>query len=90
MKGNDRTVAMDMVQNRYIVSTIFLGIDHGFDGVPKWYETMVFKCDAAGNVTDWIELACDRYTTREEAIEGHANMVTEWITKNPLEVQEND
>ena len=77
----DNMVARDVVNEQVLVSTVFLMIDHGYDGVPKWYETMVFKCDAAGKVTDWLELDCERYTTRDEAIEGHGRMVADWTTK---------
>jgi len=45
--------------------------DHG-------WETMVFKCDAEGNVSDWNELDCDRYSNEEEARAGHQQMVSRW------------
>lgn len=77
----DNMVARDVVNEQVMVSTVYLQIDHGYDGVPLWYETMVFKCDAAGKVTDWLELDCERYSTRDEAIEGHGRMVADWITK---------
>lgn len=46
------------------VSTVFLGIDHSFiGGTPILFETMIF----GGEHDDFQE----RYTTWEEAIEGH-------------------
>ena len=48
------------------VSTVFLGIDHGFDGYPVLYETLVF-----GGLDEYGE----RYTTRLEAVAGHARAV---------------
>ena len=42
------------------------------------WETMVFECDAEGNVEDWGELDCERYDSQEEAKEGHNKMVEEW------------
>lgn len=52
-----------------VVSTVFLGLDHGYDGVPKWFETMVFN-HPSGN--DWTT----RYTTYDEAVEGHERIVS--------------
>jgi hypothetical protein len=51
------------------VSTVFLGLDHGFglngDSGPILWETMVFpECEV-----------CERYRTYEEAIEGHRRIV---------------
>jgi hypothetical protein len=48
-----------------LVSTIFLGIDHGYGGGPPLlWETMVLK-DGGGDVY------CERYTSRADAIAGH-------------------
>jgi hypothetical protein len=50
------------------VSTVFLGLDHSFgDGPPLLFETMVF----GGPLDDEME----RYTTWDEAEQGHARMV---------------
>lgn len=58
----DRHVANEIV-NGHRVSTVFLGIDHGFgrEGPPILFETMVFS---AGTFDDqW----CERCSTWEEA-----------------------
>lgn len=48
------------------VSTVFLGLDHSWgDGPPLLYETMIFD----GEGIDYQE----RYSTREEALAGHAH-----------------
>ncbi len=62
-----RCIARTDVGERY-VSTVLLGIDHGCgDGPPIIFESMTFpECDP-----------CDRYSTREQALEGHARMVAE-------------
>lgn len=62
-----RHVADDRVGD-YRVSTVFIGIDHRFEGEgpPLLFETMVFKKD--GSQADLI----DRYATWDEAIAGHA------------------
>lgn len=50
----------------YWVSTVFLGVDYGWDpGPPIIYETMVFLNG------DWHDLDCRRYSTRAEAEAGH-------------------
>lgn len=48
------------------VSTVFLGFDHNFGlgGPPLLFETMIF-----GGEHDGYQ---DRYSTREEAVAGHA------------------
>jgi len=49
------------------ISTVFLGIDHGFDSPPQLFETMVF-----GGPLDQEQV---RYATFDEAREGHTKMV---------------
>ncbi|KKM92480.1 hypothetical protein LCGC14_1218100 [marine sediment metagenome] len=66
-----RKVARDTVKypvQQADVSTIFLGIDHPFgEGPPLLFETIVF----GGSLNDKTV----RYSTRAEALEGHAAMV---------------
>jgi hypothetical protein len=52
------------------VSTVFLGLDHGFgfEG-PLWFETMIF-----GGPLDQSQR---RYGTWKDAVEGHATAVEE-------------
>lgn len=57
---------------RIWVSTVFLGLDHGFDGVPLFFETMVFE--VAGTKLGH-DIYCDRYSTYDEAKEGHQQML---------------
>jgi hypothetical protein len=64
----NRTVAMDTVGGS-IVSTVFLGIDHGFDGGPPiLWETMVFS-----GKLDHEQDRCSG--SREQAEAMHARMV---------------
>lgn len=55
------------------VSTVFLGIDHGFGMTdePLVFETMAFK----ENRSSYDDLYCERYATWDEAIAGHEAMV---------------
>jgi hypothetical protein len=67
MQTAKRHVALDWIGD-VKVSTVFLGLDHQFaSGPPLIYETMVF-----GGPLDQNQ---DRYSTREEAEQGHQKMV---------------
>ena|SRR5437660_12794789 len=60
----ERHVAQDHLADEVRVSTVFLGLDHSFgQGPPLLYETMIF-----GGQHDQYQ---ERYSTREEALEGH-------------------
>lgn len=50
-----------------LVSTVFLGIDHGWNGQSLWFETMVFGTS--------IHDTTRRYATYEEAVKGHADVL---------------
>lgn len=64
---------MDVVDGYYI-STTDLGLDHSFGfGPPLYYETMIFAVKK--NKIDWGDLYCERYTTEEQAKEGHKKAI---------------
>lgn len=66
--GTDRVVE---------VSTVFLGIDHNYgDGPPILFETMTFRNGQGHDQR--------RYCSREEAIEGHEEIVKE-LSRKPGE-----
>lgn len=77
MQLADRHIA-NTVTDGYRVSTVFLGLDHGFGGPSRWFETMVFD-DKATNDPDMakrgVDLFCQRYGTVIEASAGHAEVV---------------
>ena len=55
------------------VSTIWLGLDHGFgEGPPMIFESMAFK---KSGKKFREEIDCERYSTEEEARAGHEAMV---------------
>lgn len=58
-----RIVAQDTIGDHF-VSTVFLGLNHGWGEREMWFETMVF--DAAGDSID-----AQRYETWGEAELGH-------------------
>ena len=51
------------------VSTVFLGLNHGYGGRLLLFETMIFAGDAGGY--------CDRYATYDEALAGHQKAIEE-------------
>jgi hypothetical protein len=69
-----RRVAEDTVSG-FWVSTVFLGIDHGWDGEPLLFETGVFAVDPDGErAMDEVE-EMSRYATWTEAEVGHLLIV---------------
>jgi hypothetical protein len=50
-----------------LISTVFLGLDHGYGGKHLWFETMVFR--------DRHDIYCKRYETWDEALAGHMHAV---------------
>jgi hypothetical protein len=71
LQVDNRRVGRDVVEG-YLISTVFLCIDHGFGGTPKWFETMIFKGE---NLEDSMDRYQWRYTTWEEAEIGHKSIV---------------
>jgi hypothetical protein len=68
MQTGNRQVASDSV-GAVRVSTVFLGVDHAFDGGPPvLWETMCF---------DGTKDRQRRYTSKQEAIRGHVETVAE-------------
>jgi hypothetical protein len=64
----NRHVVLDSLPNGVQVSTVFLGLDHGYGhGDPILFETMIF----GGEHNQYTE----RYSTYEQAEEGHKRAV---------------
>lgn len=77
-----RRVAETTLPDGTWISTVLLGIDHGW-GIgrrPVIFESMVFP--AKDNME---ALEQDRYCTKEEALEGHARLVDLYQSKDALE-----
>lgn len=64
---NERVVRQDTLTGNVRVSTVFLGIDHGWGVSPLIFETMVFTDDK----DDHWEQYTRRYATWDEAEAGH-------------------
>lgn len=57
----------------YWISTVWIGVNHGIFGPPPLiFETMVFNRDSGES-----DLDCRRYSTLDQALDGHARMVEE-------------
>lgn len=56
--------------NGMLISTVFLGLDHGFGGPPLYFETMIFTSEK-----DFSEQYQKRYTTYQQAADGHHELV---------------
>ena len=72
MAGADRTTKRTEIMSGVVVSTVFLGIDHGLMGStkPVLWETMPIDMEAQDHLACWDE-AMLRYTSMEEAQRGH-------------------
>jgi hypothetical protein len=78
MQKADRQVR-DTFRDSVRVSTVFLGIDHNFwdwDGPPLLFETMVFINGSGDEM--------ERYSTWDEALRGHENMVNKIFKATPI------
>jgi hypothetical protein len=72
----DRRIVEQTQCGHVFVSTVFLGLDHSWDGGPPvLWESMTFQCDDTGTITDRGELDADRYTSHADAEAGHAAIV---------------
>lgn len=84
-------VGDDTLPNGVWISTVWLGLDHGFfEGRPLFFETMVFDLPHTAvvfgreqEVRDELDMA--RYSTLEQAKRGHLAMVKKWSKLDALE-----
>lgn len=75
MQLKEKIVKQENVDN-YFISTVFLGIDHSYDfGNPVLWETMIFRKDKDGSKELGSDIFHDRYSTYDEAIQGHKEAV---------------
>jgi hypothetical protein len=69
-----KIVKQTTLKNGKFVSTIWLGLNHGWgEGPPLVFETMVFPCKGV-----FGDLDCVRYSTEKEALAGHERMLRKW------------
>ena len=79
-----RRVELTELPNGYMVSTVFLGIDHNFGfgqgDAPLLFETMAFEGSDSSKEVGIQE----RYCTWAEAVAGHEVIVAQLAQWNPL------
>lgn len=63
----ERVIGKDIVNN-YRVSTVFLGLDYGWDK-PLWFETLIFP----GHSSSVVYM--ERYETYDKAVDGHKKAI---------------
>lgn len=82
-KNNTKHVAEETIGD-YWISTVWLGLDHQWHdyGAPLIYETMVFESKNKA-----YEIYCKRYSTWNQAEEGHKKAV-EWVKNGCKEEDE--
>jgi hypothetical protein len=76
-------VKQKVLRNGVLVSTVWLGLDHGF-GLsvrPLIFESMAFSRERTKRQT----IDCQRYATKEEAKAGHYRMCRRWEGKEGQE-----
>lgn len=64
----DRRVYFTILPTGENISTVFLGLDHSWNGKKHLFETMIFS----DNEHDGY---CERYSTYEQALEGHQRAI---------------
>lgn len=75
--SENRHLAKDR-NDQYLVSTVFLGIDHNYgEGEPILFETMVFEVKK-GDI-DYSGIEEERYTSYDDAMKGHEDMCKRYI-----------
>lgn len=62
------------LSGEYVFVDTCYTLDHG-------YETMVFKSDSEGNVSNWSELDQELYDTWSDALKGHSDMRSKWAER---------
>ena len=75
--GKERLLKQEMVGD-YWVSTVWLGLDHGFrpdPAAPLIFETMVFDAKPTKIAGGSSDRFCARYATRKHALDGHVKVV---------------
>jgi hypothetical protein len=67
----------------YWVSTVWLGLDHGWgESRPLIFETMIFWQGTPGVVESYLDIEQERYSTEAEAFEGHKRWVARYAAHN--------
>jgi hypothetical protein len=79
----DRCVMQTKLIDGSRISTVFLGIDHGWDGKPQLFETALFSgekhyCPILHREASECEVVA-RYATWGEAVDGHLSWIEQCV-----------
>ena len=68
----NRVILRTTLRTGHVVSTVFLPIDHRYNGEgdPVVFETMIFESEK-----NYLDLYCKRYTTYDGAFTGHTQLL---------------
>lgn len=64
----ERKIVKQTTVQSFFVSTVFLGLDHGYGSVPILWETMVFDLSGA-------DCYMERYSSYADAVQGHDSTI---------------
>jgi hypothetical protein len=76
----DKVLAQTVLRRRFLISTVWLGLDHGFSLIPGArpiiFETMVFRWDRRRHqlLDGCWDRYMDRYATERDAFKGHSDI----------------
>ena len=89
-RSSERFVKKTILEEHRIeISTVWIGIGWGVEEPPMIYETMAFPMAKDTGDTEWLEMGCWRWATREDAIEGHDRIVS-GVVSGSLELRRYD
>jgi hypothetical protein len=81
MATAERHVGMTRVlakSGTYWVSTVFMGLDHGWGDQPALFETMITRVTGPntewGGDHEWLDYQ-ERYATWDQAVDGHVRAI---------------
>lgn len=74
--GNRQVMRTNLIDGS-VISTVFLGIDHGWGGTPQLFETALLTDDGVS--------VCNRYATWAEAEAGHMDWIERCVPPDMIE-----
>lgn len=75
-KRINMVVGLTIIKKKYKISTMFTCIDLSLSGPPKLFDTMVVEV----NGTDYVDLEREKYSTYDQAVEGHEKYVRKYLS----------
>lgn len=74
--------------NFYIISTVNLKMLFNVAMINiQNFETMVFRCNEKGEISNYIDLDVDTYPDEKSALDGHEKILINWLAKGAVVIQ---